>query len=81
METGDFLDAEVGVSVAITAAVLSPSVRRVLRRGAIYGLAGLLMARDAAASFGRGMARGVQAASPSLSPTTEDGAGDSQNTA
>ncbi len=38
------------VAVATTAAVLSPRVRKVLRCGAVYGLAGVLMASDAVSS-------------------------------
>ena len=56
---------DVAVAVAATAVILSPPVRRLLRRGAAYGLAGVLIAGDAITSFGRGAARGVrQAAAP-----------------
>src|SRR2546423_1118082 len=41
MALQDFLDSEVAVAVAATAALASPPVRGVLRRGAVYGLAGL----------------------------------------
>ena len=44
MALEDFMEPEVGVAVAVTAPVASPQVRNVLRRGAVYGLAGLLMA-------------------------------------
>ena len=66
MDPDDFLTTEVGVAVAATAAVLSPAARRVLRRGAVYGLAGILLARDALAGFGRGVARGAHSATASL---------------
>jgi hypothetical protein len=46
MAVDDYLEPEVAVAVAVTAAVVSPPVRRVLRRGLVYGLAGLLIARD-----------------------------------
>jgi hypothetical protein len=56
-ESGD-----VAVAVAATAVILSPPVRRLIRRGAAYGLAGILIAGDAITSFGRGAARGVRQA-------------------
>jgi hypothetical protein len=46
MAVEDYLEPEVAVAVAVTAAVCSPPVRRVLRRGLVYGLAGLIVARD-----------------------------------
>ncbi len=62
MAVEDFLESEVAVAVAATAVIFSPPVRKVLRRGAVYGLAGLLIARDAVVSFGRGVGNGVQQA-------------------
>ncbi|MDQ2799868.1 MAG: hypothetical protein M3Y13_09515 [Armatimonadota bacterium] len=64
MAVEDFMEPEVGVAVAITAVVASPQVRNVLRRGAVYGLAGLLMAGDAVSSLAQGVQRGVQQAMP-----------------
>ena len=50
MDLDDFVEPEVGVAVAVTAAVatvaLSSTVRGWLRKGAVYGLAGVLMAKD-----------------------------------
>jgi hypothetical protein len=46
MALEDFVDSEVGIAVAATAVVLSPQVRGFLRRGAVYGLAGLMKAGD-----------------------------------
>ena len=60
MALQDFLDSEVAVAVAATAAITSPRVRGVLRRGAVYGLAGLLTAGEMTSSFARGAVRGVQ---------------------
>jgi hypothetical protein len=60
MALEDFLDSEVAVAVAATAALTSPRVRGVLRRGAVYGVAGLLTAGDMISSFARGAARGAQ---------------------
>ena len=60
MEFDDFLQPEVGVTAAVVAVVASPQVRRVVRRGAVLGLAGVLMAGDAVSAFGRGLSRGAQ---------------------
>ena len=46
MALEDFLEPEVGIAVALTAAIGSPRVRKVLRKGAVYGLAGILAAKD-----------------------------------
>ncbi|MBA3416893.1 MAG: hypothetical protein H0U10_16865 [Chloroflexia bacterium] len=64
MALDEYLESEVAVAVAATAVVLSPRARRLLRRGAVYGLAGALQAGDAIASFARGAARGAQEAVP-----------------
>jgi hypothetical protein len=61
----DFLESEVAIAVAATATLLSPRVRRVLRRGAVYGLAGAFIAGDAVASAARGAGRGAQQAASS----------------
>ncbi len=75
MAVEDFLESEVAVAVVATAAIFSPPVRKVLRRGAVYGLAGLLIARDAVISFGRGVGNGVQQATTKVTasahPTAE----------
>jgi hypothetical protein len=46
MDLDDFLEPEVAIAVAVTAAIATPGMRKVLRKGAVYGLAGLLMAGD-----------------------------------
>jgi hypothetical protein len=50
MALDDFIEPEVGVAVGLTATVaavaLSPTLRGWLRKGAVYGLAGLLIAKD-----------------------------------
>jgi hypothetical protein len=48
------------MAVAVTATVFSPRVRGMLRRGAVYGLAGVLTASDMVTAFARGIARGMQ---------------------
>ncbi len=71
MAVEDFLESEVAVAVAATAAIFSPPVRKVLRRGAVYGLAGLLIARDAMVSFGRGVGSGVQQATTKVTASAQ----------
>jgi hypothetical protein len=60
MALDDFLEPEVAVAVAVTAAVASPPVRRALRKGLVYGLAGLLMAGDRITSATREIVRSAQ---------------------
>jgi hypothetical protein len=60
MALDDFLESEVAIAVAATATLLSPRVRGVLRSGAVYGLAGALIAGDAVTSVARGAGRGAQ---------------------
>jgi hypothetical protein len=60
MSLEDFVESEVAVAVAATAAVLSPRVRRLAHSGAVYGLAGALIAADAVTATARGVGRGVQ---------------------
>ena len=60
MEIEDFLEPEIAVAAAVTAAVTSPQVRGALRRGVVFGLAGALAAGDTIASFSRGVRRGMQ---------------------
>jgi hypothetical protein len=65
MALDDFLEPEVAVAVAVTAAVASPTVRKTLRKGIVYGLAGLLIARDKIADFAHQVKENVrQTAAP-----------------
>jgi nucleoside phosphorylase len=74
MALDDFLDSEVAVAVAATAVALSPRVRRVVRRGAVYGVAGALRATDVVTAAARGVASGV--ASQGESGAATDGRGE-----
>lgn len=74
MALEDYLESEVVVAVAATAAILSPQARKVLRRGAVYGVAGVLMAGDAVSSVVRSAAPGVQQAAASAASVVEDAA-------
>ncbi len=72
MALDDFFETEVGIAVAATAALFSPKARKALRRGAVYGVAGALMAGDAIAAFARGVGRGAQQAAASATrPASE----------
>jgi hypothetical protein len=66
MALDDYLDSEVAVAVAATAVAFSPRARRVLRQGAVYGVAGVLKAADVAAAAARGVAQGASSAADSL---------------
>lgn len=60
MALEDFADPEVGIAVAATAVVLSPQVRNILRRGAVYSLAGILRIGEAAGGAARNVAAQAQ---------------------
>ncbi|HZC79703.1 MAG TPA: hypothetical protein VE258_18255 [Ktedonobacterales bacterium] len=60
MDAEDFVTPEVGITAAVIATVASPQVRKVVRRGAVFGVAGILMAGDAVTSFARGFGEGAQ---------------------
>lgn len=61
MKLEKHLRPELAVAVAATAAICSPRARKALRRGVVYGVAGLLKAGDMISSFAGGVARGTQA--------------------
>jgi hypothetical protein len=56
MALDDYLEPEVAIAVAVTAAVASPPVRKALRKAAVYGLAGILAAGDRIAAASRSIA-------------------------
>ena len=64
MALEDWLESEVAVAVAATTVALSPKARRVLRRGAVYGVAGALKAADLTAAAARGVAQGLSSTGP-----------------
>ena len=53
----DLFDKEVVVAVGATAALMSERARRVLRRGAVYGIAGVMSAGGAVASAAKSVGR------------------------
>jgi len=60
MALDDYLEPKVVLAVAVTAAVASPPVRKMLRRGAVYGLAALLRLGDTVAAAARGVVQQAQ---------------------
>jgi hypothetical protein len=67
---GDFVESEVAVAVAATAALFTPRVRGLLRGGVVYGLAGLLTVGDMISSFARGTGQGSTTAAQGLQDIT-----------
>jgi hypothetical protein len=80
----DFAEPETAIAVGATAVVFSPRVRELLHRGAVYGVAGVLVAGDAVTSFARGVRRGLtapQPTTPELRAGRAEGAEGQENTA
>ena len=65
MELEDYLEPEIAVTAAVTAAVFSKRGRQILRRGAVYSIAGLMIAGDAVTSFARNIGQGIRQAGTS----------------
>lgn len=60
MAVDDYMESEVGIIAAATAAAVSPKARDLFRRGAVYGLAGVLRTGDVAIAAARGAVRGAR---------------------
>ena len=75
MELEDYLEPEIAVTAAVTAALFSHRGRQILRRGAVYGLAGALIVGDTITSFARSVGQGFkQAGTPAPeAPFTPEG--------
>jgi hypothetical protein len=56
MGVEDYMESPVALAVAATAVILSPRVRGVLRKGAVYGVAGAMKAADSVTSAAREVA-------------------------
>ena len=67
MALEDYLEPEVAVAATVAAVVFSPRGRKWLRQGAVYGLAGILVAGDALSTLGRNVGQGLQKAGASAS--------------
>jgi hypothetical protein len=57
VDLDDVLDPRTAVAVAVTTVLFSPRVRRIVRRGTIYSVAGLLVAGEVARSLPRRVQR------------------------
>ncbi|GER91168.1 hypothetical protein KDW_53300 [Dictyobacter vulcani] len=60
MEFEDYLEPEIAVTAAIAAAIFSPRARKVIRKGLVYGTAGVLIAKDKLTSFTSSVSQGFQ---------------------
>jgi hypothetical protein len=60
MGIDDYVNAETGLLTAATAAAVSPRARELMRRGAVYGIAGAMRAGDVVAAAARGAVRGAR---------------------
>ncbi len=78
MDLEDFWEPEVAVTAGVVAAVAavaaSPRLRRLVRQGAVYGLAGALIAGDKIRDATRGVAQRAQQATAAAAPTAETAA-------
>jgi hypothetical protein len=81
----DYLDSHVAVAVAATAAIFSPRARKMLRRGAVYGVTGVLMASDAISAAARNAKAGLATDGTTIGasdqpPADAEGTGNTQPT-
>jgi hypothetical protein len=81
MALEDYLEPEVVVTAAVTAAIFSPTARRWIRRGLVYGTAGVLIAGDAVTSLARNVGQGVQQAGAAAANATQHVANQAKETA
>jgi hypothetical protein len=73
MEPEDFLEPEIAITAGVVAAICSPRVRQFLRKGLVYGAAGVLVASDAITSFAKNVGEGAKHASASMMQSTQEG--------
>ena len=75
MDIEDFVEPEIAVTAAVTAALFSPRARKFLRKGLVYGTAGALAAGDVITLFDKKREQPCPACGSSSS---KRGAGDGQ---
>jgi hypothetical protein len=80
MDLEDFLQPEIAVTAAVAAAIFSPRGRKIIRRGVVYGTAGVLIAGDTITSFARNISQGAQQMQASANTSTHT-PGQEQHTA
>lgn len=66
MDPENFVEPEIAVTAAITAALFSPRARKVIRKGLVYGMAGILAVGDTFTSFAKSFGQGMQQAGMSV---------------
>jgi hypothetical protein len=81
MALDDFLEPEVAITAVVAAAVFSPKARKWVRKGLVYGTAGVLIAGDAVTSLARNVGQGVQQASSAATNATHNVANQAKATA
>src|SRR5205085_8456406 len=69
----DYVSSEAGVVAAATAAAVSPRARELFRRGAVYGLAGVMKATDVAVTAAQGAVRRAKQGAAAASGGTTSG--------
>lgn len=70
MDPESFVEPEIAVTAAITAVLFSPRARKVIRKGLVYGIAGILTVGETVTSFAKNVGQGMQQASM---PTSAEG--------
>lgn len=63
MEIEDFAGPEIAVTAALTAAVCSPRAHKAMRKGLVYGIAGVLTVGDMVTSLAKSVGQSMQKAS------------------
>ena len=67
MPLENFAEPEVAVAAVVVGTAASPKLRNVVRRSAIYGLAGALIAYDKTAAIAEGLVKGIRSGVKSVS--------------
>jgi hypothetical protein len=71
MSLDDLLEPEVLIAVGVTAALMSPQARKVMRQGIVYGLAGILTLGDKLKTVAQDVSQNVQNMAREASATAE----------
>ena len=71
MPLESFAEPEVAVAAVVVGTAASPKLRNVVRRSAVYGLAGALIAYDKTAAVAQGLVKGLRNGVKSISSEGE----------
>jgi hypothetical protein len=74
MSLDDLLEPEVLIAVGVTAALMSPQARAVMRKGIVYGLAGILTLGDKLKTMAQDVSQGAQNLAAEARSTSQDAA-------